>query len=255
MSNGETMTPTAKAPKDHKADHKVAHEAPKATPETAAAAADPVVHPHGTSSVAVLDTTVTVPVKFYAGMQINATEARILQAAVERQFMSNQTANANARAKKYAKAKNDAERALYAPLTAAQLGELFRDYMPSVGGAPRQSSVERMRHEATWRAIIAYLTEHNKSVEAGQPGIIAAAGGKGVAIPKVPTKTKGVTEEQHKANLEAFEAIKTTQIERFAANPKFAERIQIQLDALEAEKGSKKSEAAAVETVSVDALF
>jgi hypothetical protein len=252
MSNGENMTPTVT--KSAKGGHAAAAAA-TAVHDVAKGETETQKNPLGTKSLSIGDLIVTVPVKFGPGHVLTEAQARILDAAYQRQFINNQNTSAENRARKLAKAKTAAERAAFRPLTPDELVEIYLAYEPNVGNAPRQSSVERMRHEATWRAIIAYLTEHNKAVEAGQPGIIAAAGGKGVAIPKVPTKTKGVTEEQHKANLEAFEAIKTTQIERFAANPKFAERIQIQLDALEAEKGSKKSEAAAVETVSVDALF
>jgi hypothetical protein len=204
---------------------------------TAVAAVAPVVVP--AASLTIGELTVSVPLKFSAGAVLTETQAKILDAAFQRQFVNNQAANQKARAEKFAKATTDEERTASAPLTADAIAAFYADYEPAVGGGVRQSTAEKLRHEAAWRALIAMIAEHNKATAAGEPAVIAKAAGMIVPVPSVPAKTKAVTEEQHKANLEAFAAVKLSQIERILAVPAYAERVQIQLDAIMAERGAK----------------
>jgi hypothetical protein len=213
---------------------------------------------------------VTLPIKFSAGHTLTDTQARILDAAYQRQFTNNQNATAKSRAEAHAKGTADK-----APLTAEQIASIYLNYEPAVGGSPRQSAVERMRHEAGWRAIVSYFGEHNENVRAGGAGLIAKANGKVANLPAAPRKvdikaanaaelkagtvSRVYTEEEltaaHTAAVEAFNGVKTTLIERFLALPEHTARIQTQLDAVMAERGAKKVEAPIEASVAAADLF
>ena len=230
-----------------------AHEAPQTAPQTAPAAPETesnAANDLGTATLSIDTLSVTVPVKFAPGHALTVNQARILDAAYQRQFVNNQTANAKARAEKFAKATTEAERATFAPLTAEQVAALYTDYEPAVGGAPRMGQIEKMRQDAAWRAWVAMVSEHNKSVAIGGPAVIERAGNKPVALDRAPAKTKDMSEDAHKAGVEAFAERKAAFLARFGSMPQYAERIQIQLDAIEAERGAKKATAPAAETVS-----
>lgn len=237
-----------------RADRSARRSAEHTAPAVVAPAADTAVVA-ALAALTIGELSVSVPVKFSAGHALTETQAKILDAAYQRQFVNNQAANQKARAEKFAKAATDAERAAAAPLSADAIAALYTEYEPAVGGGVRQSTAEKLRHEAAWRALIAMIVEHNKATAAGEPAVIAKAAGKIVPIPAAPAKTKLVSEEQHKANLEAFAAVKLSQIERILSVPAYAERVQIQLDAIMAERGAKsaKAEPAADTVMAVNA--
>lgn len=185
--------------------------------------------PLGHLTVEIAGLEVSLPVKFAAGMTLTENQAKVLDAAYQRQFTNNQNAMAKGRAEALAKATTDAEKAAKAPLTAAQIAALYTDYEPSVGGTPRQSTMERLRSDAAWRAWVAMVTEHNTAVAAGEAPVIVKAGAKPVELPS----GKGAPEKR-----DAMAAA-------LLARPEYAERIQVQLDAILAERGTKKPTAAA----------
>lgn len=249
MSTTTTTHEGNRASRRHNTENNTPRAEPQAEP-TAPETENNAASDLGTATLSIDNLSVTVPVKFAAGHALTVNQARILDAAYQRQFVNNQTANAKARAEKYAKATTEAERATFAPLTAEQIAALYTDYEPAVGGAPRMGQIEKMRQDAAWRAWVAMVSEHNKSIAAGGPAVIERAGNKPVALDRAPAKTKDMSEDAHKAGVEAFVERKAAFLARFASLPQYAERIQIQLDAIEAERGAKKAAAPAPETVS-----
>lgn len=169
---------------------------------------------------------VILPVKFSSGHVLTENQAKVLDAAYQRQFTNNQNAGAKSRAEALTKATTDAERAAKAPMSATEIAALYTDYEPSVGGGPRQSSMEKMRQEAAWRAWTVLVGEHNDSVAGGGEPIIVKAGNKPVTLPS----GKGAPEKR-----DAMSAMLLTL-------PAYAERIQVQLDLILAERGTKKTE-------------
>jgi hypothetical protein len=200
---------------------------------------------------------VTLPVKFRPGHVLSDNQAKVLDAAYQRQFTNNQNASAKSRAEALAKATTDAERAAKTPLTVAEIAALYTDYEPSVGGGPRLGSMEKMRHDATWRAWVALVTEHNDSIKAGGEPVITRAGKAGVkvgfAIPSA--KTKEETEEAFKERREAAQAARTSFIEKMLGMPQYADRIQTQLDSILAERGKDKAADGAVVVEAGDSLL
>ena len=89
--------------------------------------------------------------------------------------------------------------------------------------------MEKLRQDAAWRMWVAMVTEHNDSVAKGGPAIIVKAGAKPVQLPS----GKGAVEKR-----EAMSAA-------LLALPAYAPKIQAQLDAILAERGTKKAEAPA----------
>ena len=185
--------------------------------------------PVGSVQIEIAGLEVTLPVKFAIGHVLTENQAKVLDAAYQRQFTNNQNASAKSRAEAFAKATTDAERNAKTPLTAAEIAALYSDYEPSVGGTPRQSTMEKLRSDAAWRAWVAMVTEHNDSVAKGGSPVIAKAGNKPVQLPS----GKGAVEKR-----EAMSAMLLTL-------PAYAARIQVQLDAILAERGTKKPEVAA----------
>jgi hypothetical protein len=84
---------------------------------------------------------VTLPVKFAPGHVLTENQAKVLDAAYQRQFTNNQNASAKGREEALKKATTDAERSAKAPLSAADIAKLYADYEPSVGGTTRQSTM------------------------------------------------------------------------------------------------------------------
>lgn len=205
-----------------------------------------------TVNVEIAGLQVTLPVKFSAGHTLTDAQAKVLDAAYQRQFTNNQNAMAKARAEKLAKATTNEEKAAAAPLTAAQIAELYTNYEPQVGGGPRLGSMEKLRLDAAWRAYVKAVKDHNDAIKAGQPGIFAASGP--VAQMTAPRKTKDVSEEAHKAALEEYQNGRTAFLQKMLALPKYAERIQIELDALMAERGKAEAEAEGAVDATADVL-
>lgn len=174
---------------------------------------------------------VTLPVKFAAGMVITENQAKVLDAAYQRQFTNNQNALFASLSKKLESAKTAEEKAAVKFPTAAEIAARYADYEPNVGGTPRQSVMEKLRSDAAWRFWTAHVTEHNDSVAAGGEPIIVKAGKKPVQLPS----GKGAAEKR-----EAMSAA-------LLAAPQYAERIHAHLDAILAERGSKRTETAAAE--------
>ena len=196
--------------------------------------------------------TFDVPRKWTAGMVNTEHSALIIDTSNLRQFTNNQTANAKARAKRYAEAKTDAERAANAPLAAADYQALWAEYEgPAIGDMQRLGSAERMRLEAGWSAWVDTVTKHNAAVAAGEEPVIAKAGRAGVKVGySIPSaKTKGESDEAFKERREAAQVGRTAFIEKVLATPAWAERVQIQLDRLAAERGKDKGAASGVAVV------
>jgi hypothetical protein len=183
---------------------------------------------------------ITLPVKFSPGHVLTENQAKVLDAAYQRQFTNNQNAMAKSRAEALEKATTDAEREAKAPLTASAIAALYAAYEPSVGGATRQSTMEKIRSEAAWRFWTAHVSEHNKAVLAGSAPVIVKAGKSVVALPS----GKGAPEKR--------DAL----IAALLKLPAYADRIQVQVDAIVAERGNKKEEPKAdALTLSADDLI
>jgi hypothetical protein len=191
----------------------------------------------GTVTIEIAGMDLTLPVKFGPGHVLTENQAKVLDAAYQRQFTNNQNAMAKSRAEALTKATTDAERTAKAPLTATQLAELYSTYEPSVGGTPRQSAMEKIKSDGAWRFWTAYVGEHNKSVVNGGEPVIVKAGKSVVALPS----GKGAQEKR--------EAL----IARLLTLPAYADRIQARIDEILAERGSKKDEPAKADTVSLSA--
>lgn len=200
---------------------------------------------------------VTLPLKFAAGMTFDDTTAAVCDAAYQRQYTNNMNANAKARADRLAKAQaaNDAAGiAANQPYTADEIAAQYADYAPQVGGGPRLGSMEKLRLDAADLADTKARMEHNALVAAVKAGEadannvvwpFAKMAGRTLAFMTAPRKTKDVSDEQHKANLEAFKTGRTEFLQKMLSLPHWAERIQIELDALMAQRGSKKADAPA----------
>lgn len=182
---------------------------------------------------------VTLPVKFTPGHVLTDSQAKVLDAAYQRQFTNNQNAMAKSRTENLAKATSDDDRAKYAPLSATALASLYTAYEPSIGGS-RMGSMDKIRADAAWRMWTAMVTAHNTSVMNGNAPVIVKAGTKQVQLPS----GKGAAEKR--------EALTTSLL----ALPAYAERIQVKIDEIMAERGARKETPAAAEAVvSGDDLF
>lgn len=222
-------------------------QAPKANDEPKG---EVIVTP--TVNVEIAGLSVALPIKFQTGHILTENQAKALDAAYQRQFANNQNASAKSRAEALAKATTAEDKAAKAPLTADQIAALYADYEPAVGGAPRLGQIERMRHDAAWRAWVALVGEHNEAIKSGETPVIVKAGPKPVTVQAPPRRAKDVSEDAHKIALEAFAQARTAFIERFLSLPEYAGRVQAQLDAILAERGAKKDTTPTVETVSAE---
>jgi hypothetical protein len=187
---------------------------------------------------------VTLPLKFKEGDTLTENQAKVLDAAYQRQFTNNQTASAKSRKEALEKATTDAERAAKAPLTAEQIAALYTDYEPNVGGGPRQSSMEKTQLDGAWRAWVKVVGEHNDAIANGGEPVIARANGKPVAIPSAPRKAKDISEEAHKSAVEAFQAQRETFKAALLKTEWMAPRIEAEVAAILAERGAGKAETA-----------
>jgi hypothetical protein len=199
---------------------------------------------------------VTVPLKFRLGHVLTDNQAKVLDTAYQRQFINNMNANLKARRERLEKATTAAERNENALLTAGEIAALYTDYEPNVGGGPRMSTLERMRHDAAWRAWVGIVTEHNNAIMAGGEPVIAALGKRSYKPEAIPTaKRKDETKEEFEARKEAATDRRLTHTTKMLDMPKYAERIQIELDKILAEKGQDKAEGEEAVNVSVDELL
>lgn len=214
--------------------------------------------------------TFDVPRKWSAGMVNTEHSALIIDTSNLRQFQNNQTANTKARAKRFAEAKNDAERAENTPLTAADYQALWAAYEgPAIGDMQRMGSAERMRLEAGWSAWVTAVTAHNAAILAHNEAlkidssavytpVITKAGKGGVKVGYgIPSaKTKNETDEVFKARKDTAVAERNSFIEKLLSTPDWAEKVQIQLDRLMAERGKdKKAEGVAMVETAGDSLL
>ena len=193
----------------------------------------PTAAPTGTVEIEIAGLQVTLPVKFVAGMVLTDNQAKVLDAAYQRQFTNNQNALAKARADKLAKATTDEDKAKHAALSATALAALYTDYEPSVGG---RNGLETLRKEAAWKALLKMVAEHNEAVRTGGAPVMVKAGKSIVTIAK---------------------GTKDASVQNMLAKPEYAERVQIELDALLAEREANKGETAkeGEKTVSAADLF
>ena len=234
----------------------------KSTPAESQSAA--AVESSGTTpgfvTIEIAGLNVQLPIKFGPGHVLTEAQAKVLDAAYQRQFTNNQNAMGKARGENFAKATTDAERLKYAPLSATALAALYADYEPSVGGT-RTSSLEKMRLEAAWRVWVEMVEAHNASVKDGTPPVFAKRAGRNVPLPSTAIL---VTDETGKPIMgtDGKQQKVTLQEQRdnlangLLARPEFADRIQAMLDKVQAEKGKGKDKADATESVaSVDDLF
>jgi hypothetical protein len=220
------------------------------TPREGANGATPSV-PTVTIEIAGLN--ITLPLKFRPGHVLTENQAKILDAAYARQFTNNQNANAEARAKRFAK---DAK-AEDAPLSAAALAALYTDYEPAVGGGVRQSGLETLRHATAWRFWTTLVAEHNKSVSTGGVPVITKAGTKQVTIAPAPRKRQDQTDADAKATREVFDADRALFIGRLLEHSVYGPRIAALVEAELAAKAAEKAapQAPAADTVVADSLL
>lgn len=183
----------------------------------------------GVNTIEINDIEVSVPVRFGTGHVLSENEAKVLQAAYERQFTNNQ----NALAKSRAEGKNATPQP-----DASALAALFGEYAPSVGGTPRQSTMDKLRHEAAWRMWTALVAAHNDNVEKN--------GKSADYVPVIARAKNGVVNTTFRAVKAADGTVETTaqqQKDTFTAAllaaPHYAEAIQTVLDAIMAERGTK----------------
>ena len=254
------------------------HPAPPATNEaapvpqenghdTAAAvqvvAATPAVEQEHDTEIAKIDgQNVGLVNQFRPGHMLTANQAKILFTAYVRQFTNNENANAEARRKRLAAAKNDAERLANQPLTPAELSIRFLTYEPSVGSTPRQSAVEKLRFDTTWSFWMNTIAEHNKQVAAGQPGIITKALGKPATFKTKPRLEKNGDKAAHALAVAAYEEWQANQVARLQAHPEYGPQVEglvaAKLAEIEAAKAAEKAAGkaaegpAAAETVAVE---
>ena len=200
---------------------------------------------------------VTVPNKFVLLVDpdgnFNGNTSDIMFAHVSGQFRNNQVANSKARAERYAKNGKPED----APWSVEQYQEAWlgnpakniAPYMPKVGVAgDRLSEGERNRLEAAKRVLIKLINEHNSNLANGKEKILNSP--KHVDLPKRPKKD-GKSAADHKSAIEAWEASQETLYKQLLATPKYAARIQAELDSIEAEKG--KSDTVTVEAENITA--
>lgn len=239
--------------------------------ETASAA--PSGNGADTTAYEVAGQTVNLPIVFQDGHICNANQAKVLQAAHERQYRNNMNANAKARAERLAKAITDADRAANQPYTAAEIVSDFVTYCqtgPQIGGGPRLGSMERLRLEAAWNAWKLLVNRHNDAIKAGSEPVITASPTKPVALMRNPTKGEskveyikavqagtaqpGQEDAFHEAALKTAEEIKVSFLNKMLGMSKYASIIQEQLDLLLAEKKATKAVTPALEVTAESLL-
>ena len=192
-------------------------------------------HDKGTVTLEIAGLEVTLPVKFAAGQVLTENQAKVLDAAYQRQFTNNQNAGAKSREEALKAGKTDDK---YQPLSAAAIAALYSDYEPAVGGSTRASTMEKVRQDAAWRVFLARVAEHNGMVEDGQPGLFKGQqSGRRFIVPT----GKGAP------------AFRDSAIANVLGADRYADLVQSQIDLILAEKASQsKKEGKATGNVNVD---
>ena len=227
-------------------------KAHKAQEENKALEAAPPAPPV-TVAIEIAGVTVNLPLKFAAGHVLTDKQAKILDAAYQRQFRNNQEANAKARADRFSKATTDAERSANRPLTGAEVTALYGDYEPTVGGSGSgASAAEKLKTDVAWRFWISLVAEHNKAVTSGAAPVIAKAGMKQVKIAEPPRKQKGQTDEAAKAAREAFDAERSVFIEKLYASKDYGPKIAALLEIEKAARAASVVKTDAADVVVAD---
>lgn len=188
-----------------------------------------------------------------AGQPLEAKHCVALHAHLTGQFRNNETANAKARAARYAKAIAEGktpdakdERWTEEQYLDKWLGRgEYSDvgpFFPDIGrtGA-RLSDDERNRIEAARRAWAQLIADHNAAIDAGEKPVLASL--KKQAVVSRPTKTKNVSQTDHDAAVKRWEDAQMAIYNKIMTDEKYAERFQVALDAVLAEQGRAKAEA------------
>lgn len=205
-----------------------------------------------TVTLEIAGTDVTLPLKFAPGHVLTDAQAKILDAAFQRQFTNNQNAGHTARQKKLAEATTDAEKAAaqeaIAKFNAEHLASLYADYTPAVGGT-RIGSMDKIRNDAAWRFWTARAKAHNDNLFAHTADgkvsddyvPVHAKAGKSM-IPALTTK-KGPDGKVLPGG--SIPEQRDSFVARLLAMPDFADEIQANVDAILAENGKAKAAAPA----------
>ena len=181
------------------------------------AAASPGVH-----FVEVRAGDIALPRRFVPGMIVDERIALLGDLALSRQFVNNQNADADARAKRFVAAKTDAERDANRPLSAEEVAARYDGYWPEQKIRLRSRSDE-IRAEAAYRVHAARVTQHNRAINAGEAPVFKAYVGQIVPLPKEGTvEADGV-------------------VSAMLTMPSFADRVQAQVDVILAEIAARKA--------------
>lgn len=201
---------------------------------------------------------VDLPNKFASlvGQPLSEDMAKIIFTHVAGQFRNNQAANAAAREKRFAKDAKPEDM----PWTVAQYLDRWNGtgayagnpYMPEVGAGPRMSTQERIRLDAAKAVWFALVAEHNEAVSKGQPPVLNNPGA--VKIDKRPAKDKTMSTEAHAAAVEAWQERTDSLYRKLLSVPKYADRIQAQIDLLLNEAGKKADAEATAATATEDLI-
>lgn len=194
-----------------------------------------------TVTIEIAGISVALPVKFKTGHALTANQAKVLDVAYQRQFKNNQDANAKARSERLAKATDEEEIEANLPLTADDYVDFYLTYEPQTGSGPRTGSLEKMRLDAAWKAWVQLVKEHNDSIKEGGEAIITKAGNKAVVAWNTPRKVRGEDADGFAKKLEASYQARKLFLDKFLSMPEYADRIQMQIDALLAEKNADKA--------------
>lgn len=198
----------------------------------------------------------TLPYYYKAliGTPISDRQADVLDAALRRQFANNETANAKARAIRYAKAMSEGKAPASTDYAWTQeqyldkwlgLGEYAKvgPYMPEIGEAgARISQAERNKLEAAKRAWAEIVAEHNDMVARKvhspllRDQIVQSVASR-------PTKTKDVSTEKHEANVKTWAEAQEAIYRKVLVTDKFQSYVTKHLNAIEAEQGKGKEAA------------
>jgi hypothetical protein len=191
------------------------------------------------------------------GQPITQYAADLLDAMISRQFKNNQSANALARATKFAAATTSEDRTKNAPLSETDYQSLWTDYAgPDVDlGGGRAGSGEKQRDTAAWNAWVQILADHTAMVAAGdfvlddkgQPtGTTLFLSTKPMSVTPKPRKEKNSSAESHAVSLAAWEAARANIITKVLAAPRFAHYVTAEMDKLKAAAGKGKAADATV---------
>lgn len=206
---------------------------------------------------------VTLPVKFGPGHVLTDNQAKVLDAAYQRQFTNNQNAGFKARQEALAKATTAEDRAkaqeALDKFTAAYLASLYTDYEPSIGGT-RIGSMEKIRQDAAWRMWTARIKAHNDNVEAhGGPVAAQQSADYAPVIEKAGTNLVPGLKPKRDANGKVTVTVQEQRdslVSRLLTMPDYADAIQEQVDIILAERGASKADkTASANTVDVADLI